>query len=217
MAKEKDTIAVEEPPALAGLTFDQLQEVLALGATLDHINQLAGSGFGFAQIKALAPSLAPKAAGGAGISADQLKELLEGQRKAMRPENEAAPLVSVFNPKGERDFPKARLKRPTFFNGGREREDVLTPTELELYNRFDRTMTARDGKWKAEIRQNGSAQELYITTVEIGSLDGRLSLPALSLILRELLDGAEAADPGKMADRIAALEAQIKALGSKAA
>lgn len=213
----KTEAAVQEPPALAGLTFDQLQEALALGATLDHVTQLSAAGFGFEQIKALAPTLAPKSTGGSGISADQLKELLEGQRKAMRPENEAPPLISAFNPKGERDHPKARLTRPTFFNGGREREDALTPTEVELYNRFDRTMTARDGKWKADLRQNGSAQELHITTVEIGSLDGRLSLPALTLILRELLDGAEAADPDKMADRIAALEAQIKLLGVKAA
>lgn len=209
----KDTVA---EPTIGGLTADQLQEVLSLGATFDHVVQLAQAGFGFEHLKALAPTLR-SAQGGSGLTAPQLKELLEGQRKAMRPENEQAPLVSAFNPKGERDFPKPHLRRPTFFNGSREREDSLTWTEVELYNRFDRTMTARDGKWKADVRQNGSAQELHISTVEIGSLDGRLSLPALTLILRELLDGAEAADPDKMADRIAALEAQIKALGPKAA
>jgi len=215
MAKEKDGAVAE--PALNGLTQEQLQALLAAGASFDHIVQLTANGFGYEHILRLAPSLkAPQ--GGGGLTAADLKTLLDGQRKAMRPENEQHPGISAFShPDGEQAHPKDTLRRPTFFNGMREHEDCLTPIEIELYNRFDKTMTARDGRWKADVRQNGSAQELHITTVEIGSLDGRLSLPQLTLILRELLDGAEAANPDALAARVVALEATIKEMQAQKA
>ena len=67
--------------------------------------------------------------------------------------------------------------------------------------------------WKAEVLRNGSAEELLITT-EPKTLDGRQSLPPITSILRELLDGQAAANPDLLANRVAELEAQIKRMAT---
>lgn len=214
MAKEK---AQDEIPAIAGLTFAELQECLTLGASFDHVRELASSGFSFAQIKQLALSLgaAQRAHSGGGVSANDLKELLQAQRKVLKPENEQHPGISVYSyPEGELVHPKPPFVRDVFFNDLRERHDQLSTLEVELYNRFDTNKTARNGMWRAEIRRNGSAEELRIIT-EPKTLDGRLSLPPLTMILRELLDGADAVNPDTMAKRVADLEAALKSLAER--
>ena len=205
MAKKDDV------PALAGLTADQLTECFALGATLDEVKALADSGFQFEQIKYLAKSMGGAKSKGSVFTGDDLKQILLEQRKAMRPENDRHPGISAFSyPEGDKARPKPALRRNTYFNGIQEREDALTPAEVELYNRFTETRTARKGMWKAEVRQNGSSEELFIIT-EPHTLDGRQSLPAIPSILRELLDGAEAANPEKLYARMMELEARLKA------
>lgn len=205
-------------PALAGLTAEQLTECFQLGASLEQVKELADAGFGYEQIKKLAATLGGAKAGpGGGVSAGDLKALLEAQKKALRPENERHPGISAFSyPEGEVARPKPAFVRDVFFNGGRERHDQLSVIEVELYNRFDQTRTARGGMWRAEVRRNGSAEELHIIT-EPRTLDGRQSLPPLTMLLRELLDGEAAANPDKLAERVAELEARIKALAPVAA
>lgn len=206
MTKTTDTI-----PAMAGLTADQLQECFALGATLEQVKDLAESGFGYDQIKTLAATLGGARASGNGLSAADLRTILDGQRKAMKPENEQFPGVSVYNTEGERDHPKALLRRETFFNGAREKQESLTPAEVDLYNRFDSPTQSRKGQWRAEIRHNGTSEELRIIT-EPNTLDARQSLPPLTQILRELLDGEAGANPDMLAARVAELEAKIRAM-----
>lgn len=203
-----------EIPAIAGLTFEQLQECLALGASLDHITQLSEGGFGFDQIKSLAKTLAKaQPSGGGGISAADLKELIHAQRKAMKPENEQHPGISVYSyPEGEQARPKPALRRETYFMGAREQVDRLSPLEVELYNRFDKPMQARNGRWQAKIRNVDGVETLWIEVADAKSMDGRMSLPSLSLILRELLDGEAAANPDKMAERLQDMEQKIAAL-----
>lgn len=203
-------------PAIAGLTFPQLQACLTAGATFEQIRELAEGGFGFEQIKELAPSLGAARSASGGLTADQLKDIITNTsvstRKALKPENERHPGHSVFNyPEGDVARPKPRFVRDVFFNDSREQWDQLTPLEVELYNRFDTNRQAREGMWRAEIRRNGSAEELRITT-EPRTLDGRMSLPPLTQILRELLDGEEAANPDKLAEQVLALRKQIEAL-----
>lgn len=113
---------------------------------------------------------------------------------------------------GERHKPKARLTRPTFFGGGRQREDELTPAEIEAFNAITQTRIARNGLWKAEVRQNGSAQELHID-VPIKTADDRMTLPGLYAILTELQHGEKAADPASLIQRVAELEAKLAAVG----
>ena len=199
-------------PAIAGLTFEQLSECLRLGATLEQVRELAEGGFGFEQITQLSVTLGQARGSGGGISPSDLKQILVDQRKAMKPENEMHPGISAFSyPEGEQKRPKPQLRRETYFNGVHEKWDSLTPMEVELYNRFDRSMTAKGGNWKADVRKDGSSELLWIETFP-KTLDGRQSLPPLHLLLRELLDGAAAVDPVSMATRVAELEARIKAL-----
>lgn len=203
-----------EIPAIAGLTFDQLQDCLRLGASLEQITDLSDAGFGVEQIQQLATTLGAAKTQGAGLSAGDLRQILLDQRKAMKPENDQHPGISAFSyPEGDQARPKPALRRKTFFNGTIQRVDELTAVEAELYNRFDATRTARTGMWTAQVRRNGSEEELWILT-EPHTLDGRQSLPELSLILRELLDGKAAADPASLALRVAELEAQIRLLGT---
>lgn len=121
--------------------------------------------------------------------------------------------VSPFTyPEGEKVRPKPSLIRDSYFAGARQREDALTPGEIDLFNRFDTGIrTSRNGTWKAEVRQNGSSQELHID-VPVRTPDDRMSLPPLALILRELLEGQKAADPTRMAERLAELEKKLAAV-----
>lgn len=207
------TKSSEAVPALAGLTFDELQECLSLGATLDQITSLAEGGFSYAHIKQLAPALGAHRAAGGGISKDDLKDLMNAQRKALRPENEQHPGISVYSyPEGELARPKPPLRRETYFCGAREKADLLDPQEIELYNRFTVSTTARGGKWEATIRQRDGVESLWITCAGAHNPDSPTGpLPALTLILRELLDGPSATDPETLSQRVAQLEAALKA------
>lgn len=213
MAFRDKTTSEEDVPAMATLTFEQLQECLALGATLEQVKDLAASGFGYAQIKTLATTLGTAKAQGAGLSAADLRQVLQDQRKALRPENDRHPGKSAFSyPEGDVARPKPALRRKTFFNGIKEEEDALSPAEIELYNRFEHPgREARKGMWKAHVKRNGSAEELFIVT-EPHTLDGRQALPGITSILRELLDGEAAANPDMLAQRVTELEARIKQL-----
>ena len=204
----------KDVPAIAGLTFEELQECLALGASLEQVKDLAESGFGFSQIKQLASTLGSAKTQGAGLSAGDLRQILLDQRKAMKPENDRHPGISAFSwPEGESKRPKPALRRKVYFNGIPEDAESLTPTEIELYNRFEGTRLAKSGMWKAEVRRNGSSEILFITN-EPKTLDGRQSLPALSLIARELLDGDVAVNPELLASRVAELEAKIRSMSA---
>lgn len=214
-------MAKNDVPALAGLNAEQLQECLLLGATLDQIKDLADSGFGYDQIKSLSITLGQARSSGGGLSASDLKSILvevaAGQRKAMKPENDTHPGISVFShPEGEVAHPKAKLAREVHFNGSRQDGESLTPSEIELFNRFDQTRTSRGGQWKAHIRQDGANSALLITTAP-HTRDALLSLPPLTEICRELLDGEAAVNPEMLHARMAELEAKIKALSSTAA
>lgn len=205
-------MAKNDIPAIAGLSFEELQECLSLGASLEQVRELAEGGFGYSQIRQLSSTLGQAKAQGAGLSAGDLKQILVDQRKALKPENAMHPGISAFSyPEGDVARPKPQLRRETFFNGIREDEDSLTPTEIELYNRFEGTRTARNGMWQAEVRRNGSSEQLHIVN-EPRTLDGRQALPAISLILRELLEGQEAVNPDTLAQRVAELEARIRSL-----
>lgn len=214
MAKKDDEVV----PALAGLTADQLTECFTLGASLEQVKQLADAGFGFDQIKTLAAAMgAAKAQGGGGVSAGDLKELLHAQRKAMKPENEAHPGISAYShPEGDVAHPKDILRRDTIFMGMRQREDQLTPTEIELFNRFTISKVARGGRWEAKVKMVDGVETLIVTCAEARTLDGRQSLPSLALILRELHDGPEATNPDTLNARVAQLEAQIRSMGHPA-
>lgn len=152
-----------------------------------------------------------------GLSAEQLKEILasnaESTRKALKPENAAHPDVSVFNPKGERDFPRPKLLHKVIFCGMDLDEEELTLGEIELFNKFTHTCLARNGSWRAEVRPGvkGGKSELTIS-MPVATTDDRMELPnGISLILTELLGGEKAVDPSSLAERVAELEKLLAA------
>ena len=62
-------MAKNDVPAIAGLSFEELQECLALGASLEQVRELAEGGFGYSQIRQLSSTLGQAKSQGAGLSA----------------------------------------------------------------------------------------------------------------------------------------------------
>lgn len=108
--------------------------------------------------------------------------------------------------------PRARLKYRTFFCGSLEREDALTPLEIELYNSFTVSRTARNGTWKAIMDVDGTAEVLHID-VPFQGMDARANLPDLVVILFELLQSGEnAVTPQNQIALMLDLQKRIKEL-----
>jgi len=136
---------------------------------------------------------------------------LLAERSAPRENPDYNERSAFTHPEGERLRPKPQLSRETFFCGSRCRQDDLTPAEIDAFNVITSSRTARDGQWTAEVRQNGSARELHIT-VPSKTVDDRMSLPSLLLILAELQGGAKSVDPMALAARVAELEQTLQSL-----
>lgn len=141
-----------------------------------------------------------------GISAEQLETLLtragmtsaEAMRLSLKPENPDPTHISAFFTKDDmlkygsfENKPKLRIK--TYFCGIEEKDDRLTPAEIEAYNALEGFQEARNGVWKAEVKRNGRHEELHVN-LPIDTIDSRMGLPPLLLILMELAGGPSTAD-----------------------
>lgn len=149
-----------------------------------------------------------------GVPVEQFAELLQTVKKTMKPENETHPGISAFSyPEGDVARPKPTLTRRTFVVGARMSEESLTPTEIELFNAITQSCEAREGRWKARVVKNGTADELHITFPH-KEISDRMDLPkpGLVCILRELIGGKAAADPEALFARVAELEAKLAVL-----
>lgn len=187
-----DEIARGAP--IVQLTFDQLNQLLERAARASQNSQGAGGG---EELR---------------LAAGALQALGDEVRRTVRRSNASHPGISDFSyPEGEEARPKARLTHETFFCGAPQREDQLTPTEIDLYNKFDRDMEARDGRWTAAFERNGSRRRLSIM-VPAKTNDDLTNLPPLTQILSELLYGSEVADPTKSMARLIAAETKIAEL-----
>jgi hypothetical protein len=157
--------------------------------------------------------MAGKSSGG-GISVEQLETVLksnaEATRKALKPENAQHPDVSAFNPLGERDHPRPKLRRKTFWAGTELHEDELSREEIELFNQVEHTVEARNGIWRAELKRTATdgTSELHVI-FPCANTDDRMDLPSMTLMLRELLGGTKAVDAESLAQRVAQLEKQL--------
>ncbi len=71
-------------------------------------------------------------------TAIEAERLLLERERAMRemPENKQAPLVSVYNPMGDRDHPRPELRCQTLWCGTEIKGDVETVEELTLLNQL---------------------------------------------------------------------------------
>lgn len=211
---------------LGGLTFDEVKQLTARGLPLDQIKDLGRAGFTFDQIDELADNL-PRGSGG--LSKEDLTDVVtaatrsaaeagsEGMRRVLHPQNAQHPHISAFShPEGNIAHPKAALTRTSYFCGARLREDQMTPREIDLVNAIDRSYTARDGRWTADVVGVGKNEALHLF-VPCKSIDDRMNLPSLELVCLELVKGQAAVDPLSLAARVAELEKQLAAAGRPSA
>lgn len=219
MAKEKksETSSVAEESSVAQWTVDA-SNVATRPTKPEPKPEPAADGVAtltFAQIKELLAAVRSEPSAFAGDVEKLLLQVAQTNAAAMQTalikENPNYPEKSPYTyPEGERARPKPRLSRKTFFNGARERDDFLTPEEVDLYNAITETRTTRNSLWKAEVKQNGSAQELWVS-VPAASVDARMDLPALVSILRELATGAPS-DEASLMKELKALREELEAL-----
>ena len=141
-----------------------------------------------------------------GLSADQLETLLtrvgmtsaEAMRLSLKPENSEATHISDYFTTtdmakyGSFDM-KPKLAVKTWFCGIEEKDDRLTASEIEGYNKLPNFAEARNGQWKAERKRNGRHEELFIS-VPFVTISDRMELPSLLLILLELNGGPSTAN-----------------------
>ena len=154
-----------------------------------------------------------------GITAETLKAILEStahssataMRQSLVKENPDYNEVSPFTyPEGQLVRPAPKLRRKTYFCYAQQREETLSPQEVDAFNAITRSCTAQDGRWTATVQRDGTEEKLHVF-VPNKNLDDRMGLPSLLLILRELKDGKAAVDTEHLAERVAELEAQLAA------
>lgn len=124
----------------------------------------------------------------------------KAMKQALRPENERAPGVSVFNPQGERDHPKDELTCAMFWVGFPLDKETLLPEELRLMNLLAAQTEAHGGKsykvtradgdlMKVEVEGDTNAEgKLRRLMVNFPCKDSmRHNLPSMTAMLREML------------------------------
>lgn len=130
----------------------------------------------------------------------------------------------VAGAEGDLAHPKPRLKHQVFICGGKQLEDSLTPLEIELLNSFDKSLSAKGGRWTAMVRRDGNRSILTID-FPARTIDELQDLPrSLPELLSELLYGEEATDAMdlvaevvRLKKRLAELESQTNTTASGAA
>ena len=146
------------------------------------------------------------------LSLEQLKELVgqrgdtddflkkqamyqaEATKKALRPENESHPGISVYNPEGERDHPTPDLKCKVFWCGYPEQKENLTATEVAVINQIEEPgeflFHRTDGsveKATIEIERDarGTATRILVSFPCQGQ--NKHNLPSKTALLQEVL------------------------------
>jgi hypothetical protein len=155
-----------------------------------------------------------------GLTGNDLKMILDSQRENQKALVEATRQVrhsnadhehkSAFShPEGDLERPKAKFRfKEVFHNGHREREDDLTPAEIDAYNQITHSCEARGGRWTATVKNNR-----LMVTIPCFTLDERMDVPSLPLQLLELAQGERAVTPDNMAAELIALRKAVETAG----
>lgn len=130
------------------------------------------------------------------------------------PENKQPPLISVFNPLGDRDHPRPELKCKTYQNGYQLEREQLTTEEIELVNVItpgDYRVTKADGQVvpftvSGEVDNAGQVQKKLIAFPSKGE-DRHNHLP-LTSYLREA-QGMRSPTVSQLAAQVAKLKAEL--------
>lgn len=126
---------------------------------------------------------------------------------------------SVFAPEGVSKKPA--LAHNVFFCGIRQNAELLTPREIDLFNRFKpdgKNLSTRGGKFTARFEGPEDQRRLLID-VPATTTDQRMALPqgtstmtGLEMILSEILDGEASMDPSALNKQIETLQRQVDEL-----
>lgn len=143
-------------------------------------------------------------------------------KKARWPENPDHPHISAYFTEADRQrygdhTQKPKLKRETFFCGVREDEERLSVAEIEAYNAFNIPNEVRGGAWRAVIKKPtavGGKEELWIW-VPKDTVDQRMMLPSLFLVLHELNGGPSTENVADLINQITQLKAMLAAAKHK--
>lgn len=114
---------------------------------------------------------------------------------------------------------KPKLLRETYFCGTKEEEDRLTPAEIEAYNAITKPVDVRGGAWRAEIIKPKSvgAKEVLHVYVPKETVDQRMVLPSLLLILHELNGGPSTENVYQLMKQLETMKALLLAKGMSVA
>jgi hypothetical protein len=151
-------------------------------------------------------------------SDDYLRKMAEYQaeanRRALRPENEQHPGISVYsNPDGDLKDQKPDLKAKVFWVGYPLEKDTLTPEEVALINDLqpgNYSFTRTDGtKAQAEVtaRLDAGGAIARLEVVFPAKGDAHKTLPPMTVMLREML--GKPSREAELAALVKALEAQL--------
>lgn len=143
-----------------------------------------------------------------------LREHGSALKSVLRPENQLHPDVSAYNPLGERDHPRPRLKRPCYFLGVPLDAPNLDREEIDLLNAFTQSMEVPSMNWKAVFIRDGSGREALYLSVPFSSFDDLRGLGSIKHICRTIQgQGTRPQNPDVLLERINALEAALAKAG----
>lgn len=175
-----------------------------------------------AQLVAMVEKLFERVDRGEQGSAELLREVLAQHsstlKQTLSPENKLHPDVSDYNPHGERDHPRDRLRRPCYFLGVPLDQPTLTVNEIALLNSIDAPleMAAPNGagKWRVALLRDGGGGEALYVSVPFKGFDDLRSLPeGWQGVIRTLkAGGTEPVNQDSLLARIASLESMVKSL-----
>ncbi|MCU0521422.1 MAG: hypothetical protein MUF84_12100 [Anaerolineae bacterium] len=139
--------------------------------------------------------------------------------KANRHENPQAPMVSVYNPRGETNHPRPRLRAKTRQNGAELHEDTLMWEEIEALNALPagefRVTKGTGNKIAFTVRMTRGADEESVESVDIHfpcKDEHRYDHRPLMDYLFEVLEAAGKTDDLR---RIKALRAELNELRNR--
>jgi len=126
----------------------------------------------------------------------QAKAHAEASHKLQNPQNETCPQVSVYNPRGERDHPKAELKCPIFEGQFPLEPDTLKVKEVDYLNQLEPgiyEVTKSDGSVvaftvKASLKGDGRTTDYLLIHFPAGDAEQRQSYPPFEQMLREVVE-----------------------------
>lgn len=131
----------------------------------------------------------------AGAQLEGADRIARATKTAGRPDNQSPPGISVFNPRGDKDFPKPPLKAQIFAPWPVEHESI-TREEVELFNLIqpgDYIVVRNDGTKakfmvKATYKMDSDVMDRILINHDTAfNNDNHTLIPPLTSVLRQML------------------------------